>query len=65
MQTEYCIDTNCRAAHGLGYRVALVNDGHTTFDNPALSAKQIVAHHNLTLRNGGFVELVEAEMVAF
>jgi nicotinamidase-related amidase len=65
MQTEYCIDTNCRAAHGLGYRVALVSDGHTTFDNSTLSAKQIVAHHNLTLRNGGFVELVEAEAVAF
>jgi len=49
----------------LGYRVALVSDGHTTFDNSTLSAKQIVAHHNLTLRNGGFVELVEAESVAF
>ena len=44
MQTEYCIDTSCRAAHDLGYRVVLVGDGHTTFDNNVLSAGQIVAH---------------------
>jgi nicotinamidase-related amidase len=65
MQTEYCIDTNCRAAHGLGYAVSLVGDAHTTFDSPALSAEQIVAHHNLTLRNGGFVKLVDAAAVEF
>jgi nicotinamidase-related amidase len=65
MQTDYCIDTNCRAAHGLGYAVSLVSDAHTTFDNPVLSADQIVAHHNLTLRNGGFVTLVEAAAVEF
>ncbi|WP_246776859.1 cysteine hydrolase family protein [Microvirga sp. VF16] len=65
MQTEYCIDTNCRTAHGLGYAVLLVRDAHTTFDNPALSAEQIVAHHNLTLRNGGFVTLVDAAAVEF
>lgn len=65
MQTEYCIDTNCRDAHGLGYRVTLVNDAHTTFDNSTLSAEQIIAHHNLTLRNGGFVNLIEAAAVEF
>jgi nicotinamidase-related amidase len=65
MQTEYCIDTTCRAAHGLGYTVALVGDGHTTFDSPTLPAAQIVAHHNLTLQRGGFVDLVEAAAVEF
>jgi len=64
MQTEYCIDTNCRAAHGLGYEVVLVKDGHTTFDTPVLSAAQIVAHHNRTL-NGSFVDLAEAAAVTF
>ena len=63
MQTEYCIDTNCRAAHGLGYEVVLIEDGHTTFDTPVLSGAQIVAHHNRTLR-GSFVELAEAAKVA-
>lgn len=64
MQTEYCIDTNCRAAHGLGYEVVLVKDGHTTFDTPVLSGAQIVAHHNRTLK-GSFVDLVEAATVTF
>lgn len=64
MQTEYCIDTNCRAAHDLGYEVVLVKDGHTTFDTPVLSAAQVVAHHNHTLR-GSLVDLVEAVAVAF
>jgi nicotinamidase-related amidase len=64
MQTEYCIDTNCRAAHGLGYEVVLVEDGHTTFDTPVLSAAQIVAHHNRTLK-GSFVDLAEAATVTF
>lgn len=64
MQTEYCIDTNCRDAHGLGYEVVLVKDGHTTFDSPVVSAAQIVAHHNRTL-NGSFVDLVEAAAVKF
>jgi len=64
MQTEYCIDTNCRAAADLGYKVVLAKDGHTTFDTPVLSAAQIIAHHNRTL-NGSFVELAAAEDIKF
>ena len=64
MQTEYCIDTNCRAAFDLGYKVVLAKDGHTTFDTPVLSAAQIIAHHNRTL-NGSFVELAAAGDIAF
>ncbi len=64
MQTEYCIDTNCRDAHGLGYEVVLVRDGHTTYDAPDISAAQIVAHHNRTL-HGSFVDLVDAASVRF
>jgi nicotinamidase-related amidase len=65
MQTEYCVDTSCRAAADLGYKVVLVKDGHTTFGNGVLPAEKIVAHHNRTLGGGGFVELSEAERVAF
>jgi len=63
MQTEFCIDTNCRAAHALGYSVVLVRDGHTTFDTPDLTAAQVIAHHNRALSWGGFVELAEAATV--
>lgn len=48
-KTEYCIDTTCRHAIGLGYQVTLVADGHSTTDNGVLTAKQIVDHHNRNL----------------
>ena len=64
MQTEYCIDTSCRAASDLGYRVMLVEDGHTTFDSAVLRADKIIAHHNQTLKSG-FVQLTKASSVEF
>jgi nicotinamidase-related amidase len=64
MQTEMCVESACRAAAALGYRVVLAADAHTTFDNPVLSAAQIIAHHNHTLGNG-FAELVPAEQIDF
>jgi nicotinamidase-related amidase len=64
MQTEYCVDSACRAAAALGYRVVLASDAHTTFDTSALSATQIIAHHNLTL-GGGFAELVATDQIGF
>jgi nicotinamidase-related amidase len=48
-KTEYCIDTACRHAIGLGYQVTLVADGHSTTANGVLSSEQIVAHHNRNL----------------
>jgi nicotinamidase-related amidase len=64
LQTEYCVDTTCRAASALGFRVTLAADAHTTFDTSVLSAAQIIAHHNNTL-GGGFVELVAADAIEF
>jgi len=59
MQTEYCIDTTCRAAFERGFLVTLVGDAHTTFDNAVMPAAAIIAHHNATLA-GGFVTLRDA-----
>jgi nicotinamidase-related amidase len=64
MQTEYCVDSACRAAAALGYRSVLVSDGHTTFDTSVLSAAQIIAHHNLTLGEG-FAKLALNKEVRF
>lgn len=47
--TEFCVDTTCRRAITLGYDVTLVSDAHLTRDTPALTASQIIAHHNLLL----------------
>lgn len=64
MQTEYCVDSACRAAAALGYQLVLVSDAHTTFDTPILSAEQIIAHHNLTLSDG-FGDLARADQISF
>ena len=64
MQTEYCVDSTTRAAYALGYKVVLVSDAHTTFDNEILSAAQIQAHHTHTL-GGSFAKCVLADEVAF
>lgn len=58
MQTEFCVDTTVRSAHEHGYKVTLVSDAHSTGDTAALSAKDIVAHHNRTLAN--FARVVPA-----
>lgn len=50
LQTEYCVDTTVRRALGLGYPVTLVADAHSTPGNAVLSAAQIIAHHNTTLK---------------
>jgi nicotinamidase-related amidase len=51
MQSDFCVDTTTRRALALGYPLTLIADGHTTVDNPVLSAAQISAHHNHTLSN--------------
>lgn len=49
LQSEFCVDTACRVAQTLGYKVTLAADAHSTFDNPVLPADKIVAHHNRLL----------------
>jgi len=48
-KTEHCIDTAVRSATVNGFDVTLVEDGHSTTDTAALSAAQIIDHHNKTL----------------
>ena len=62
IQTEMCVNSTCRAAVALGYKVTLVSDARTTFNSPVLPAEKIIAHHNRTLADG-FVDLVSASDV--
>jgi nicotinamidase-related amidase len=64
MQTEMCVDSACRGAVALGYRVVLVADGHTTWDTSVIDAERIIAHHNRLLGNG-FACVVAADRVKF
>ena len=56
LQSEFCIDTACRVAQSLGYKVTLAADAHSTFHTPILPADKIIAHHNPLL--SGIVERV-------
>lgn len=51
MHTEFCVDTTTRRALSLGYPVILISDAHTSAGNAAISAEQVIAHHNATLTN--------------
>ena len=64
IQTEFCVDTTCRRAYSLGYKVTLAQDAHSTWDNKYLKAQQIIDHHNLTL-GGWFVKLKPADEIQF
>lgn len=64
MQTEYCVDTTCRRAFGLGYDVTLAGDAHGTWDTGYLSAAEVISHHNEVMGNG-FAEVVPAAEILF
>ena len=64
MQTEFCVDTTCRRAFGLGYGVTLAADAHGTWDTEHLPAAQDVAHHNEVM-GSGFAEVVPTAEVRF
>jgi len=51
MHSEFCVDTTARRALALGFPVVLVADAHTSAGNAAISAQQVIAHHNATLTN--------------
>ncbi|TWS99629.1 cysteine hydrolase family protein [Reyranella sp. CPCC 100927] len=64
LQTEMCVDSACRHAVALGYRVTLVADAHSTYDSAVLPAQSIIDHHNQTL-GSGFVALRDTADVSF
>jgi nicotinamidase-related amidase len=63
LQTEFCVDSTVRHAYALGFPVTLVADANSTYDTDALSARQIIDHHNGVL--GSYVNVVDAETVTF
>ena len=69
MHSEFCVDTTTRRALALGFPVTLVSDGHTSAGNAAITAQQVIAHHNATLSNissfGPRVQPVPADIIEF
>ena len=64
MQTEFCVDTTCRRAYSLGYTGVLVEDAHSTFDQPHLTGQEIIRHTN-RIMGGRFVTLKPESEVFF
>ena len=69
MNTEFCVDTTARRALALGFPVLLVSDAHTSAGNAAISAQQVIAHHNATLTNissfGPRVQAIDSASLEF
>lgn len=63
LQSESCIAATSRGAKALGYEVALVEDGHSTFDGPTEPATAIIARANAVLAE--VAEIVPAATLRF
>ncbi|MGP4063183.1 cysteine hydrolase family protein [Halobacillus sp. H74] len=50
IQTEVCVDTTCRKAFSMEYKVTLASDTHSTWGSEELTAQQTIQHHNGVLR---------------
>jgi nicotinamidase-related amidase len=50
IQTEACVDTTCRRAFSMEYKVTLASDTHSTWNSQDITAQQIINHHNGVLR---------------
>lgn len=61
LQTDFCVDTTCRSAKSHGFTNVLIKDGHSTFDNPAIQASEIIDHHNYVLTR--FADVISADEI--
>ena len=64
LQSEFCVDTACRVAQTLGYKVTLVADAHSTFDSNLLTAPQIIAHTSNIIKNR-FARMIPTDAINF
>jgi len=44
--SDYCVDTTVKVGAGLGYRITVAADAHTTADRTYASAEQLIGQHN-------------------
>ncbi|MFO1441982.1 cysteine hydrolase [Bacillus sp. Bva_UNVM-123] len=63
IQTEACVDTTCRRAFSMEYKVTLVSDTHSTWDSQDITAQQIINHHNGVLR--WFADVYPSKEITF
>ncbi|MBO0451706.1 MULTISPECIES: cysteine hydrolase family protein [Enterococcus] len=57
-QTQFCVDTTIKFAHGLGYQLTMLKNGSTTYDNEFLSASDTIAFYE-NIWNRRFLHLIQ------
>lgn len=63
LQTEYCVDTTCKAAFELGYRIIIPHNSTTTFDNDLLKGHEIVKYFEEKIWSCRFAEVLSLKEV--
>ena len=57
MQVEFCIDTSVKVGFEYGYKITIVEDAISTFDNIHLSADQILSFYREKIWRNRFAQL--------
>ena len=57
MQVEFCIDTSVKVGFEYGYKITIVEDAISTFDNSHLSADQILSFYKEKIWRNRFAQL--------
>lgn len=57
MQVEFCIDTSVKIGFEYGYKITIVEDAISTFDNIHLSADQILSFYKEKIWRNRFAQL--------
>lgn len=63
LQTEYCMDTTCKIAFELGYKVIIAEETNTTYDNEYLTGKKLYEFYNYKIWNKRFADVLSVKKV--
>ncbi len=61
LQTELCIDSTCKGACELDYKVIIPEETNTTFGNVYINAENLYKHYNYKIWNNRFGKVVPIE----
>ena len=63
MQVEFCIDTSVKVGFEYGYKITIVEDAISTFDNIHLSADQILSFYKEKIWRNRFAQLITTKEI--
>lgn len=58
LQTEFCIDSTCKAAFELDYKVVIPEETNTTFGNVYINGENLYKHYNYKIWNNRFGKVI-------